>query len=662
MRNTIFLIFALFTFSSLLANDDCSNALAVPVANSASSCVSTSVNTAGSTQSSDAASCISTSQDDDVWYSFVATSTDITLKVSNVNSSNGNNTIYAPGFVIYEAGCGGTEIRCDARVSDNGGTNDTLQLHSLIIGETYYVRTFFWGGPNSGTFDLCAFEDAPSNDECATPTYLSTGIGPVCNILSSYRGTTSNATASAIAESSCGSAVDMDDDVWFTFYVYSANTTVEVTGLGNFDAVVEVYSGCSAGSLVACQDSFAAGATEKVRLTGLTVGSFYFVRVADYNNTVPSNSQFDICIYDSAPTSTVPPNDNCSGAITINVGANANACSGTAVNTNNATQSSNPSNCLISSQDDDVWYKFVATGSTIRLKVLNRSSTSTYAFMSVYSGSCSGTEIKCRSQLTGDTLLLLGLVVGNTYYVRTGYNGSSTRGTFNICAYQTSPAAINDVCGTGAITLSVGTSCNFSTHNTAGAAAQNPPASCSGGNVAEDVWFKFVAPTANATVKVSGQTNFDAVVEVYSTCSSTVALGCSDNPSAPAATEQLSFTNLVPNNTYYVRVYDYFPSTAGNSFDICIFDSITANSIITNQVNIITVFPNPATNKVEIQNLSLENGVNEVVILNTNGQVVKKETVAAEKILVSVSDLPRGLYIVRTSNSKHLYINKLILD
>src|SRR5688572_10724773 len=118
---------------------------------------------------------------------------------------------------------------------------------------------------------------------------------------------------------------------------------------------------------------------------------------------------------------------------------------------------------------------------------------------------------------------------------------------------QAPPA--NDNC-TGAALLTPNQACTPVNGSTAGA-TQSLLACGAGGLADDDVWFKFVATRKQHSIKVTGSAGFDAVVEVFSgSCSNLNSLICMD----AAAAGQFEMTqpdNLVPGNTYYVRVYHY---------------------------------------------------------------------------------------------------------
>jgi Secretion system C-terminal sorting domain len=95
-------------------------------------------------------------------------------------------------------------------------------------------------------------------------------------------------------------------------------------------------------------------------------------------------------------------------------------------------------------------------------------------------------------------------------------------------------------------------------------------ASCSdafGGGFANDVWFKFNAPSNGDSVIITGAagSSSDWVYQVYDACGGT-AIACSDdgstaNPFGNTLMPYIGICGLTPGATYYVRTYPYSTST-----------------------------------------------------------------------------------------------------
>lgn len=115
-----------------------------------------------------------------------------------------------------------------------------------------------------------------------------------------------------------GCVGNADDDAWYKFVATGTSHSITVTGSATYDAVLQVFSGtCSALVSSACVDNTFNGQVESSVISGLTIGSTYYVRV--YNYAAGSGSStFTICLNNPpAP----PANDACSSAINLAVNA-----------------------------------------------------------------------------------------------------------------------------------------------------------------------------------------------------------------------------------------------------------------------------------------------------------------------------------------------------
>ncbi|MCB0779332.1 MAG: hypothetical protein KDC03_07340, partial [Flavobacteriales bacterium] len=102
-------------------------------------------------------------------------------------------------------------------------------------------------------------------------------------------------------------------DAWFSFVATAADHNVEVTGLGTYDAIVELFEGtCGAPVSLDCADATVAGEVETIAATGLTIGTTYWVRVYNWNGG-GADQDFEICVYGGGGGG--PVNDLC-GSVT----------------------------------------------------------------------------------------------------------------------------------------------------------------------------------------------------------------------------------------------------------------------------------------------------------------------------------------------------------
>jgi len=135
-----------FVFTQTLANDECVSAITLT---EQPTCQPVNATTVGATQSMPAITCNgwTGTANDDVWFKFVATSTNPTIRVVG---STGFDAV----IDLRSGACQGTSIACaDNTVS--GGTEE-LNAIGLTVGNTYYIRVYSYG-TSSGTFTICVF-------------------------------------------------------------------------------------------------------------------------------------------------------------------------------------------------------------------------------------------------------------------------------------------------------------------------------------------------------------------------------------------------------------------------------------------------------------------------------------------------------------------------
>jgi len=139
-------------------NDDCDNAIAMPVS---TSCDYIIYAAGGTTESLPAVPCNGSTgnANDDVWFSFVATTEEMTIRAIGSDDGDFNNLT---GFdVVLELldACAGSSLACaDATWS---AEEEMIETTGLVIGATYYFRVYnyFTAIPAPNTFGVCVTED-----------------------------------------------------------------------------------------------------------------------------------------------------------------------------------------------------------------------------------------------------------------------------------------------------------------------------------------------------------------------------------------------------------------------------------------------------------------------------------------------------------------------
>ncbi|MBK6755190.1 MAG: T9SS type A sorting domain-containing protein [Flavobacteriales bacterium] len=157
------------------------------------------------------------------------------------------------------------------------------------------------------------------------------------------------------------------------------------------------------------------------------------------------------------------------------------------------------------------------------------------------------------------TIHFMNLPAGTYYFPVIATTGAIGPYTLHItgtaCA---TPPPMNDDC-LGATMLTPDVVCNAVVSEVAAATESLPGGLCNGftGDANDDVWFSFVAASAEQTIAVEPSSAYNAVVDLYEgDCQNLIALACA-NDNLAGTGETIEATGLTVGNTYYFRVYDW---------------------------------------------------------------------------------------------------------
>jgi hypothetical protein len=407
-------------------NDECAGAIGLTVT---ATCEPTGSTYAGATESTAAITCNGFTADvaNDVWFSFVATGTSTTVRVTGGPETD-------PIIEVFSGACGSlTNIGCaDATLTEEAEE----VIVATTVGETYYFRTYYWPyaePPTDFSFTACVFSTPPppANDECGAVTAETLNIGSSI--------TRSGTSAGAQDTEGLGIA-----GVWEAFTISScADIIISYCGTaeGVQVALNAIFPACpvaldqaifSTAILNSCPNGQA-----EVCIRNVQAGTYYVPVMAGADS-------YSMEISATACASTTPPaNDNCPEATALTAYGWCNPM----MSTSEAATESMPAetcNTFTGTADDDVWFSFVATTATMTIGVQGNSDMD--AVVSIMSGTCGSTSpLQCVDETVAgemEQLIVTSLTPGNTYYVRVYhfFAGTACDNGFSICLVEGSGA------------------------------------------------------------------------------------------------------------------------------------------------------------------------------------------------------------------------------
>ena len=134
-------------------NDECTNP--IPITDVLNSCspAGAYTNVSATPSTYGAATCFGTTQKD-VWFSFVAQATDVTILVRGATATSPGGTLKNPQIALYFGSCGGTINQLECQSAPAGSNIVQGYQGGLFVGSTYLIRVQGAAG-ETGTFQLC---------------------------------------------------------------------------------------------------------------------------------------------------------------------------------------------------------------------------------------------------------------------------------------------------------------------------------------------------------------------------------------------------------------------------------------------------------------------------------------------------------------------------
>lgn len=232
----------------------------------------------------------------DVWYSFVATSSTVGVLVNNLEATLAGGVPANAVVGVFSGACGSfTQLSCVFNQTEI----------PVTIGDTYHVSVTCRNASNFpvfADFDVCVYTPAPDNNDCADATDIlddgTSGAGALPGEL--FAG----ATPSGLGAEDCDSDNTVNPaDVWYRITTGGAGTLiVNVLPGGSSDVVMALYNACGdpVANAEACGDLGGDGSPESVNVmaalqnqkgTSSTRADEFFLRIYEKS---PSGESFSI--------------------------------------------------------------------------------------------------------------------------------------------------------------------------------------------------------------------------------------------------------------------------------------------------------------------------------------------------------------------------------
>ncbi len=391
----------------------------------------------------------------------------------------------------------------------NANTTGTESItYTTVIGTRYLIRIQRNNSDNNMNGTICVFSPIPCTTPSAQPTALT---------FPTLTSTSLNGSFTAASPAPSG------------YLIVRSNSATPPT-LTNGTTYAVGSTALGAGTLV-IQGSAVTSNAVSFSDSGLTSNTLYYYHIFSYNNSCTGAPFYNSStpLSNSAITCAVAPTVPVNSAITG---------SGFTVS----------------------WTASAAGGNAAPIEYFLEVSTNV-GFTSPIAGSP-------FSVGTALTHTVTGLNGATMYYYRIrAFNESCFSSYLN---GNVTTLLGNDECS-GAIALTVSTSCSYTTYSNSGATASTGVTAPGCANyLGGDVWFSAVVPaTGVLTVDLQSGVITDSGMAFYSgTCGSLTLLECDDDDSTNGLMSNISMAGLTPGQTIYIRVWEYGNDNNG-TFGIC---------------------------------------------------------------------------------------------
>ncbi len=455
----------------------------------------------------------------------------------------------------------GNQISCQNYTSDYSDVS--IGATTLTPGEWYYLSVDNLNNTGyRGTFSLCV-NDVVDYD-FVEAAYVVNNIVDYCSANAQF--STLGATADQ-AKPSCW----QNGPNYNRWFMFQATASGELT--------ISVKTGGTEGTMryamvalwdttlteIACRGYVSDYGDVELAASGLIPGEWYFVSVDNSANT-SYRGTFSLCMDDEISY------DYFAGALVLS--DLDGWCSDYSVySTISATPDEGMGSCWPNGPNYNRWFRFQATSPDISVMVRTGGIEGSVRRPDIALWDTLKSELACARWVTdyGDEeVYATGLTVGDWYYISVDNASGGTPGTFSLCVTD---HAVNDFLADAITIADLNNWCaeNAQYSNVLGTADESQ-GSCWTGIENKNVWFKFLATSSKATVRVTTGGDYGQMVNQQMAIWD--GLGAEITCAGPFAGQgELTMlpTGMTIGDWYYISVDD--DNTPG-TFTICVDDTI----------------------------------------------------------------------------------------
>ena len=401
-------------------------------------------------------------------------------------------------------------------------------------------------------------------------------------------------------------------------------------------------------------------------------GSELFIKMS---GTLYENLVFDFCIksVDYLPRNSY---DNCHSSLELEV--QSNECTNPIISSNeNAMYSEQVSLCS-AYQGSDIWFSFMMPESGRAEIVFSQVANSpvTDGIMALYKGTCNQLEwIACDDDggfANMPALFINDINLANQIlYIQFYSYNNLNQGEVGLCILEP-PTTVADYCAEAIHVESLSEESCISGEGTSAQIAFNDYSSiqpdCTN-DLPKDLWFEFDYDPENAQVFITetlqGSPLQDAKAALYAgNCDSLEFIICKDDNGPgdmPMFDLQEILSPIFQTDKIYIQFWNVNPEANG-AFQYCLFEKFP-NNIEDIKPKSLLLYPNPAAVNLFVKLKHSSHEVTYYFIYDVSGRVVlggNEIDQINEDLIIDISYLENGLYILKFSTGDDLYTAKFL--